>query len=85
MSDAGNYCADCRFLHGAGVGYHAGSGGEVRPPLIRAAAGQGVAGAAELADHGVRGGGGGARDPRAYIGCNFLGYLVHDRLRSAAD
>ena len=25
MSDAGNYCADCLFLHGAGVGYHAGS------------------------------------------------------------
>ena len=26
-----NYCADFRFLHGAGVGYHAG-GGEVQPP-----------------------------------------------------
>ena len=37
MSDAGNYCADCRFLHGAGIGYHAGGGGggSAAPPIRR--------------------------------------------------
>ena len=51
MSDAGNYCADCRFLHGAGAGYHAGSGGgggsAAPPPLIRRV------GCKQLADKGA--------------------------------
>ena len=61
MSDAGNYCADCRFLHGAGVGYHAGGGGSAAP-RIRAAAGGRVSQATPRL-----GGGGGWPGTREHI------------------
>ena len=77
MSDAGNYCADSRFPHRAGVGYHRVCGGGGGGGGVRSAGANNPPWDSAEGWGGIPGGGG---DPRACILHSGPYKLLCDRL-----